>query len=175
MMGFALFFANKNSDKMIQRIQTIFLFLVVVAMGVTIGTPLWDQMDTGSGTGDSWNLTAFMLTNLDSTGEVIQSSSKWYIAAMASFAGLLALISIFQYKVRSRQMMLNMINSLIMVGLVATVFLTTNGINQEIAAEVAGAYQPGFWAVLVAMVCNMLANRFIRKDEALVRSVDRIR
>lgn len=160
---------------MIQRVQTIFLFLVVVAMGVTIGTPLWEQVDTGSGNGDSWNLTAFMLTNLDSNGEVIQSSSKWYIAAMASFVGLLALISIFQYKVRSRQMMLNMINSLFMVGLVATVFLTTNGINQEIAAEVAGAYQIGFWAVLAAMVCNMLANRFIRKDEALVRSVDRIR
>ncbi|WP_332913669.1 DUF4293 family protein [Algoriphagus boritolerans] len=53
--------------------------------------------------------------------------------------------------------------------------MTTNGINQEIAAEVAGSYQLGFWAILAAMVCNMLANRFIRKDEALVRSVDRIR
>ena len=72
-------------------------------------------------------------------------------------------------------MMLNMVNSLVMVGLVATVFLTTNGINQAIKAEVAGSYQIGFWAILAAMVCNMLANRFIRKDEALVRSVDRIR
>jgi len=160
---------------MIQRIQTIFLFLVVVAMGVTLGTPLWEQVDTGSGSGDSWVLTGFMLANFDSAGEVIQSSSKWYIAAIASFVGLLALISIFQYKTRSRQMMLNMINSLFMVGLVAIVFLTTNGINQEIAAEVAGEYQIGFWAILAAMVCNMLANRFIRRDEALVRSVDRIR
>lgn len=160
---------------MIQRLQSIFLFLVVIAMGITIGTPLWEQTATGSGLGDSWNLTAFMMTNLDSAGEEIQSSSKWYIAALASFAGLLALISIFQYKNRARQMMLNMVNSLIMVGLVATVFLTTNGINQEISAEVAGSYQIGFWAILAAMVCNMLANRFIRKDEALVRSVDRIR
>lgn len=71
--------------------------------------------------------------------------------------------------------MINMINSLLMVGLVATVFLTTNGVNQEIASEVAGSYRIGFWAILAAMVCNMLANRFIRKDEALVRSVDRIR
>jgi hypothetical protein len=53
MIRFDLFFAKKNIDKMIQRIQTIFLFLVVVAMGVTIGTPLWEQVDTGSGTGDS--------------------------------------------------------------------------------------------------------------------------
>ena len=160
---------------MIQRIQTIFLFLVVVAMGITIGTPLWEQTVTGSGSGDSWNLTAFMMTNLDSSGQEIQSSSKWYIAALASFAGLLALISIFQYKNRGKQMMLNMVNSLLMVVLVATVFLTTNGINQEVSSGEAGSYQLGFWAILAAMVCNMLANRFIRKDEALVRSVDRIR
>ncbi|WP_026968618.1 DUF4293 domain-containing protein [Algoriphagus terrigena] len=156
---------------MIQRIQTIFLFLVVVAMGITVGLPIWEQANPAG----SWNLTAFALTHLDPAGEEIQSVTKWYIAALASFAGLLALISIFQYRSRGRQMMINMVNSLLMVGLVATVFLTTNGVNQEIASEVAGSYQIGFWAILVAMVCNMLANRFIRKDEALVRSVDRIR
>lgn len=160
---------------MIQRVQTIFLFLVVVSMGITIGSPIWEQIISGTDSGESWKLTAFSLINLDPEGVEIQSSSKWYIATLAAFAGLLALISIFQYKSRAKQMMLNMINSLLMVGLVATVFLTTNGINQEIASEVAGSYQLGFWAILVAMVCNMLANRFIRKDEALVRSVDRIR
>ncbi|SFN58077.1 protein of unknown function [Algoriphagus ornithinivorans] len=160
---------------MIQRVQTIFLFLVVICMGVTIGSTLWIQSQTGSGTGDSWELTAFVLNNVDSSGEVIQSSSKWYIATLASFAGLLALISIFQYKNRTRQMMFNMINSLIMVGLVVAVFLTTNGINSAINAVESGSYQLGFWVILAAMVLNMLANRFIRKDEALVRSVDRIR
>jgi divalent metal cation (Fe/Co/Zn/Cd) transporter len=63
----------------------------------------------------------------------------------------------------------------VMVGLVVAVFLTTNGINTAINAQEAGTYQIGFWTILVAMVANMLANRFIRKDEALVRSVDRIR
>ena len=160
---------------MIQRIQTLFLFLVIIAMGVTIGMPLWEQMQTNSGTGDSWNLTAFALNNFDASGEMIQSSSKWYIGTLAAFAGLLSLISIFQYANRGRQMLINMLNSLVMVGLVVAVFLTTNGINTEINAQEAGTYQIGFWAILVAMVSNMLANRFIRKDEALVRSVDRIR
>jgi divalent metal cation (Fe/Co/Zn/Cd) transporter len=68
-----------------------------------------------------------------------------------------------------------MVNSLVMVVLVVAVFLTTNGINSAINAPEAGSYQLGFWAILVAMVANMLANRFIRKDDALVRSVDRIR
>jgi glucan phosphoethanolaminetransferase (alkaline phosphatase superfamily) len=158
---------------MIQRVQTIFLFLIAVAMGVTIGTELWNQ--TGGTQGDTWNLTAFTMTNLDSNGGVIQSSSKWYLGALAAFAGLLALISIFQYRIRSRQMLLNMINSLVMVSLVAATFLTTNGINSSIQAKDGGTYEIGFWSILVAMVMNMLANRFIKKDEALVRSVDRIR
>lgn len=158
---------------MIQRVQTIFLFLVAVAMGVTIGTELWNQ--TGETQGDAWNLTAFTLSNLDANGEVIQSSSKWYLGALAAFAGLLAMISIFQYRTRSRQMLLNMINSLVMVSLVAATFLTTNGINSAIQAKDGGSYEIGFWSILVAMVMNMLANRFIKKDEALVRSVDRIR
>ncbi len=156
---------------MIQRIQTIFLFLVVVCMGITIGSELWEQAVNGQ----SWKLSAFALENLGADGEVVSSSSKWYIGALAAFVGLLALISIFQYKSRARQMMLNMINSLLMVGLVASVFLTTNGLNSELGMEVAGSYKVGFWVILAAMVCNMLANRFIRKDEALVRSVDRIR
>lgn len=142
-------------------------------MGVTIGTTLWVQGPTQAG--DSWELSAFMMSNLDASGEVVQSSSKWYIAALASFAGLLALISIFQYRNRAKQMMLNMVNSLVMVGTVVAVFLTTNGINTAIGSTESGAYQLGFWTILVAMVCNMLANRFIKKDEALVRSVDRIR
>jgi hypothetical protein len=158
---------------MIQRIQTIFLFLVVIAMGVTIGTELWNQ--SAGEAGGTWNLTAFALTNFGADGEAIQSTSKWYVAAIAAFAGLLALISIFQYRNRTRQMMFNMINSLVLVGLVVVVFLTTNGVNSSIQALNGGSYELGFWSILGAMVFNMLANRFIRKDEMLVRSVDRIR
>lgn len=156
---------------MIQRIQTIFLFLVVVCMGITLGAGLWEQNMNGQ----TWQLNALFLENLDGNGEVISSESKWYLAALAAFAGLLALISIFQYKNRGRQMMINMVNSLFMVALVALTFLTTNGLNSELGSEVSGSYKIGFWAILAGMVFNMLANRFIRKDEMLVRSVDRIR
>ena len=158
---------------MIQRLQSIFLFLVAVAMGLTLGLDLWVKQVADSG--ETWKLNALFMQQISASGEVIQSSSNWYIAALAAFAGLLAIISIFQYRNRGRQMMINMVNSLLMVGLVAIVFLTTNGVNKAIAAADNGAYQIGFWAILAAMVCNMLANRFIRKDEALIKSVDRIR
>lgn len=158
---------------MIQRLQSIFLFLVAVAMGLTLGLDLWVQEVADSG--EIWKLNALFMNQIASSGEVLQSSSNWYFAALASFVGLLAIISIFQYRNLGRQMMLNMVNSLLMVGLVAIVFLTTSSINKEMAAADNGDYQIGFWAILGAMVCNMLANRFIRKDVALLKSVDRIR
>ncbi|WP_192346519.1 DUF4293 domain-containing protein [Algoriphagus sp. Y33] len=158
---------------MIQRLQSVFLFLVAVAMGLTLGLDLWVQEVADSG--EIWDLNALFLEQRSAAGEVLQTSSNWYIAALASFVGLLAIISIFQYRNRGRQMMINMMNSLLMVGLVAIVFLITNSQNTELAATDNGEYQIGFWAILVAMVCNMLANRFIRKDEALIKSVDRIR
>jgi len=167
----AVFFVEKI-NRMIQRVQTIFLFLIAVGMGVTLSTQLWSQ---GGAAGDSWNLSAFLMSNLDETGQAIQSSSKWYLGALASLSAILALVSIFQYKLRSRQLLLNMINSLVMVSLVAATFLTTSGVNEAIKAQDGGDYGIGFWSILVSMVMNMLANRFIKKDEALVRSVDRIR
>tara|TARA_R110002020_G_scaffold146487_4_gene321122 strand:+ start:308 stop:784 length:477 start_codon:yes stop_codon:yes gene_type:complete len=158
---------------MIQRVQSIFLLLVAVAMGLTLGLDLWIQEVPDST--EIWKLNALFMNKLDASGEIIQSSSNWYISALASFAGLLAIISIFQYRNLGRQMMFNMINSLLMVGLVAIVLFTSNSVNTEISAGDNGEYQLGFWAILAAMVCNMLANRFIRKDVALLKSVDRIR
>lgn len=158
---------------MIQRLQSIFLLLVAVAMGLTIGLDLWIQAIPDSE--ETWKMTALFMERMDASGAVVESRSNWYIAAIATFSGLLAMISIFQYRNRARQMMLNMINSLFMVGLVAGTFLITNGVNKEIGAVDNGSYQIGFWAILAAMVCNMIANRFIRKDEALIKSVDRIR
>jgi len=38
-----------------------------------------------------------------------------------------------------------------------------------------GTFLPGFYAIIAALVCNALANRFIRRDEKLVRGSDRIR
>ena len=167
------FSLRKNYTKMIQRIQSIFLLLVAIAMGLTLGMGLWTQEVASSG--ENWSLDALFMKQFDTSGEVLGSSSNWYIAAIAAFVGLMAIISIFQYRNRARQMMINMVNSLFMVGLVAIVFLTTNGVNKEIGAVDNGTYGIGFWAILAAMVCNMLANRFIRKDEALIKSVDRIR
>jgi hypothetical protein len=159
---------------MIQRVQTIFLFLVALFMVLMLFFPLWSQVNptqTEQMMLTAWNLTVFEID----TQMVANQTSTAYIGVLGIIAALLALYSLSQFKDRKRQMMLNMINSLVMVvTLGITVFLSINA-NEEIGGKDTGAYMAGFYLIVFAMVMNILANRFIRKDELLVRSVDRIR
>jgi hypothetical protein len=159
---------------MIQRVQTIFLFLVALFMVLMLFFPLWSQVNPTQT--EQMILTAWYLTVFEiDTQMVANQTSTAYIGVLGIIAALLALYSLSQFKDRKRQMMLNMINSMVMVvTLGATVFLSINA-NEEIGGRDTGAYMMGFYLIVFAMVMNILANRFIRKDELLVRSVDRIR
>jgi hypothetical protein len=159
---------------MIQRIQTVFLFLVAVAMTLVLTFPIWHQVNPDQS--QRMTLNAFNLMTMDITsGEVISSESKIFIAILAILAIGLAFFSIFQYKNRTKQMFINMINSLVMVTNVGVIVWISHNANEVFNPQVNGAFVLGFWAILGGLVMNILANRFIRKDEMLVRSVDRIR
>jgi hypothetical protein len=160
---------------MIQRIQTIFLFLLAVAMILVLIFPIWQQVNPDQT--QLMTLTAWSLTTIDVTSkEVLASESKAIVIGILAIVSVaLALFSIFSYKNRGKQMMLNMFNSLAMVANVGLIVWFTHTANADFNPNVNGAFVLGFWAIFAALVMNMLANRFIRKDEKLVRSVDRIR
>lgn len=159
---------------MIQRIQTVFLFFVAVAMVLVMSFPIWHQVNPGQTqmmTLDAWSL---VVTDVAS-GEVVKSENKMVIGVLAIISAILALVSVFQYKNRGKQMLINMINSLTMVTNVGMIVWMSHSANEVFNPYVNGAFVMGFWAIFAGMVMNLLANRFIRKDEMLVRSVDRIR
>lgn len=159
---------------MIQRIQTVFLFLVAVSMVLVLIFPIWQQVNPSQT--QMATLTAWNLSTIDvESGEVIDSKTKIFIAILAFVSMVLALTSIFQYKNRTRQMFLNMVNSLVMVINIGVIIWISHSANELINPQVNGAFVLGFWAIFAGMIMNLLANRFIRKDEMLVRSVDRIR
>ncbi|SMD43188.1 protein of unknown function [Aquiflexum balticum DSM 16537] len=159
---------------MIQRIQTVFLFLVAVSMVLVLIFPIWQQVNPSQT--QMATLTAWNLNTIDvESGDVIESELKIFIAILALVSMALALFSIFQYKNRTRQMFLNMMNSLAMVVNIGIIIWTSHSANELINPQVNGAFVLGFWAIFAGMIMNLLANRFIRKDEMLVRSVDRIR
>ncbi|MBT0812244.1 DUF4293 domain-containing protein [Litoribacter ruber] len=165
---------------MIQRVQTIFLFLLALCMVLVALFPLWSQVNpsqTEQVMLTAWTLTVTTIgvSEISESAGVVSQTTTAYLGFLAVVSGLLALYSLSQFKDRKRQMMLNMINSLIMVIILgATVYLSITA-NDAIGGRDTGAFMLGFYAIVLAMLMNLLANRFIRKDEMLVRSVDRIR
>lgn len=159
---------------MIQRIQSVFLLLVAIAMFSLPFLTIWVQVNPSQT--EQLKLTAWSLEKTSiGSGEIIEKDNIYLIGILALIAGGVAIYSLLQFKNRTRQMFLNMINSLVMgVSLGATVFLSYRA-NEAFNPTVTGAYIIGFYAIIFALIMNMLANRFIRKDEMLVRSVDRIR
>lgn len=154
---------------MIQRIQTIFLFLVVVLLVAFNFYPYWQsglQED-----GSILQLTSYAL--LTFKGEEVAFEYGLYsaVAALAGIGALIALVEVFMYKNRLRQMTLSVINSFIMtitMGLMAYFIYTFQ-------QDTPGGFELSAFLLALAMFFNILARRFIQKDENLVRSVDRIR
>lgn len=158
---------------MIQRLQSVFLALVAVAMAVCLLSTSWTK--TNPATGESAQLNAFTL-DYSKTGGETASTPTFYVALLAGLAAVLAVYSVLQYRNRMRQMVLGLVNSLVMIAVLGCLsYLSAYKGSEFFQPEVRGQYQLGFYAVVLGLISNVLANRFIRRDEQLVRSADRMR
>ena len=159
---------------MIQRIQTVFLLLVAIGMTLFIVFPLW--LNFNADTGELYQITALKLYHIDGAGNESTLYFPYIISAALAFLSIVvALFEIFQYKNRLNQIKMGAMNALIMAGaLILPLYLTYTG-QSAFMPDVKGKYLIGIFFPLGSLLFNSLANRFIRKDEDLVRSVDRIR
>jgi glucan phosphoethanolaminetransferase (alkaline phosphatase superfamily) len=157
---------------MIQRVQTIFLFLVGVCMAICLATVSWEK--TGSQSGEKAMLNAFSLEH-QKAGAVVSSTPTFYIAILALVAAAIAVYSIFQYRNRLQQIKLGALNSLLMAALSGIILYFSKHAETLFDASRNGNYKIGIFAVIAGLVFNMIANRLIRRDEQLVRSADRMR
>lgn len=158
---------------MIQRIQTVFLGLVAIAMFTMIFMPVWVKQQEDP---EKTIVLDTMGMVYSEGGEVKEQKNTMYIGGIALVAAMLAIGSIFSYKNRTKQIQLNLINALLLFVLagINSYWVFYEGRNM-FAPENAGHFGFGFYLPLVALVMNSLANRFIMKDEKLVKSVDRLR
>lgn len=145
-----IYFCCKYLVQMIQRIQTLYLALVLI---------------------NSSLLPWFVYLWKTST-QFIFAFSKPLFIGMFLTAALLSLISIFSFKNRKNQFVfnrLNMILNFILIGLFIYNSLNLSG-ESSISEKGIGMFLPIFSIVFLAF-----ANKAIKKDEDLVKSVDRIR
>lgn len=157
---------------MIQRVQTIFLFLIVVAMGVALSNPLWEK--AGARLPEMANLTALQYSYQQGTTTFI--TSVWYLGLLLGLVALSSLYALFQYRNRLTQTALCAVNALMLTAIMGIVLYRTLYAGKLFGNPAdQGNFLPGFYAIIAALVFNALANRFIRRDEKLVRGSDRIR
>jgi uncharacterized membrane-anchored protein len=158
---------------MLQRIQTLLLALVAIAMLAVTALPMWEK--SSATLNESVKLTSFALEHFKATASV-SSSNTMIIAILAIISACIAAFSITQYKKRMLQMTLGLINSILIAIVLGYTFYQVFKVGIPMfEPEKPGSYESGFIAVAVAFLCNMIANRFIRRDEMLVKSADRMR
>ena len=137
---------------MIQRIQTVYLILTFIATSVLmLFIPLW-TLKGG----------ALFYFNQDPIYNVIVGLST-----------MLTIVSIISYKKRQNQFVMNRLNiilNLILLGLFVYRSLNLSGETLSVSEKGIGMFLP-----IVAIVLLVLANKAIKKDEDLVKSVDRLR
>lgn len=165
---------------MIQRIQTLLLLGVVICMALAVTFPLWEK--TNPATGIKYALDAFYWQEFQKaessadSWKLIASKPTFYIAGIGALVCLVALFSIFQFKKRILQIKLGALNAFLMMAYIALATYFIYQGESKIGIESRGIFKPGFFLPLGGMILNSLANRFIKKDEKLVRSsYDRIR
>lgn len=129
---------------MIQRIQTIWTFLAVLAA------------------------VFLFITGQD----VIISESAPVLDGACIILVLIGLLSVFSYKNRKRQILLNNISIIINALLVGVLIYWLLNLSGGIQFPEKGI-EPIF--PFIAMICLFIANIYIKKDERLVKSVDRLR
>lgn len=157
---------------MIQRVQTIFLFLITVAMGVALANPIWEK--TGVKSSEMAHLSALQYSQQQ--GITTYGDTVWYLALLIALVGLTSLYAIFQYRNRLTQTALCAVNALMLTAIMGIILYRTLYMGKEYGNPAdQGTFLIGFYAIIAALVFNALANRFIRRDEKLVRGSDRLR
>lgn len=145
-------------NKMIQRIQTVYLLVVAFfALGLTFIVNLWKQNDA----------TVFVFDLLSYKDYLLK-----VVPVLFLVVAILAIVSILMFSNRKLQFVLNRFNiltNLILLGILLYYLLSLSG-EMNISEKGIGVFIP-----IVNVFLLVLANKAIQKDENLVKSVDRLR
>lgn len=136
---------------MLQRIQTVYMMLSILVMGVLY---LW-----------------FPLVE-DAANNVVIDKSEPLVLGLILTPVVLTLISIFNFKKRQHQFVLNRLSIILNFVLLGVFVVRSLKVSGETLVSEKGI---GVLLPIISIVFLVLANKAIKRDEDLVKSVDRLR
>jgi len=150
---------------MLQRVQTVFLLLAAAAMLIASVTPLALFLHNA-------DQAVFEAMGIYLNGQL--NDSTWGLFAIGAASSVLALFTVFLYKKRMLQIRFSIFNIVLMIGF----YLYFGFIVYQLASVESLHFQKvgiGIIMPVIAIILTILAIRRIGADEALVRSLNRLR
>lgn len=139
---------------MIQRIQTLWLFLAALVMATLFYFPVYK----------------FNAMQLVSIG------NNFLAIILAALSIALSLLTVFNFKKRKNQISLCWLNMLVCIGLLAWLFYTIdNAQSLPQNSNISGYYRIGAFIPLIVIILLFLAKSGIKKDDKLIKAADRLR
>lgn len=135
---------------MIQRKQSIYLFFA----GLVSGISTW--------VADLWKVST----------EWLQPEDNGVTFLLFLISAALSVVTIFMYKNRKRQMLVNGVNILLNILLIGYLAYSLSTLPGGFSNSEKGI---GLIVPFISILLVFIANRAIKKDEELVKSVDRFR
>lgn len=136
---------------MIQRIQSLFLVIVAILTGI---------------------LPFFFNLWIDVDGIEVFANNELLISIAFYASAVLAIWSMVQFKHRKSQFVINRLNMILNVFLLGFFVYRSLNLSGETSVSEKGI---GMLIPVFSIIFLVLANRAIKKDEDLVKSVDRLR
>ncbi len=145
---------------MIQRKQTIWLLIAAI---LNAGLFYFDLYR------------ADMMINGLAVTEHLRINDHYPSLLVAIVITVLPLIAIFMYKARGRQKSMVLFSMVATIGFIAMVLMRVSNFNNGTSAPGSGTYWIGAILPVLSFIFLIMALGGIRKDEKLVKSLDRLR
>lgn len=153
---------------MLQRIQTVYLLIIVALMVAMLFLPLAVLQDGGQ----FYSFDAMGISTIAAQPELVYPT--WGLFALTAVISILALVTIFLFRKRILQIRLCIFNAILMLGFYGLfgffVWVLDGKMEDAILSVKIALSFP-----VIALILDYLAIRNIGADEALVRSLDRLR
>ncbi|WP_271406790.1 DUF4293 domain-containing protein [Tenacibaculum soleae] len=145
---------------MIQRKQSIYLLIAaIMSAGLTFVFSLWTNAQNNSAT---------YILDLFSGVSILEKLTPVLFFTSA----LLSIVTLFLFKNRQLQFVLGRLNILINLFLLGVLIYLSQTLSGEALVSEKGI---GMFFPVIVILLLVLANKAIKKDEDLVKSVDRLR
>ena len=157
---------------MIQRIQTIFLALVVILGVAASFLPILEF----TGYEATYIMDLYKTVVIDDVTTILNKNMG--IGVLQGTIQLIALATIFLFKKRQLQIKLGKLNILLIATQIAVIVLYSDVAKEATGVdlnEIVVSVQMGAAIPVLSLIFTYLAVHFIKKDDKLVRAADRLR